>query len=119
MVGHAGLGLIAARRHLPPEVLVPVFDRMVGEGYLTRHGSLFSHTEAGRREAAVISRAWGDWLAERVERDHGRPSGADLRAAVDTIAKRLLAEDLATGLPGRTRALAAAGAPDGAKAPVP
>lgn len=75
MVGHAGLGLIAARRHLPPEVLVPVFDRMVEEGYLTRHGSLFSHTEAGRREAAVISRAWGDWLAERVERDHGRQIG--------------------------------------------
>ncbi|MET7594569.1 MULTISPECIES: MDR family MFS transporter [unclassified Streptomyces] len=119
MVGHAGLGLIAARRHLPPEVLVPVFDRMVEEGYLTRHGSLFSHTEAGRREAAVISRAWGDWLAERVERDHGRPSGADLRVAVDTIAKRLLAEDLATGLPGPNRALAATGAPDAAKAPVP
>ncbi|MGW7264068.1 MDR family MFS transporter [Streptomyces sp. NPDC054842] len=119
MVGHAGLGLIAARRHLPPEVLVPVFDRMVEEGYLTRHGSLFSHTEAGRREAAVISRAWGDWLAERVERDHGRPSGADLRAAVDTIAKRLLAEDLATGLPGQPRDPAAIGARDGEKAPVP
>ncbi|MDX6363919.1 MAG: hypothetical protein QOC85_2929 [Streptomyces sp.] len=108
MVGHANLGLIATRRHLPPEVLVPVFDRMVDEGYLTRDGSLFSHTEAGRREADVIGKAWGTWLAQRVEQDIGRPSGADLRAAVDSIAKRLLAEDLANGLTTRVRALAPA-----------
>ncbi|MFC8195104.1 MDR family MFS transporter [Streptomyces sp. NPDC060006] len=94
MVGHAGLTLIAARRHLPPEVLVPVFQRMVEEGYLTREGTLFSHTAAGAREARVINEAWADWLADRVEQDLGRPSGEDLRAAVDTIAKRLLVEDL-------------------------
>ncbi|MFJ4834942.1 MDR family MFS transporter [Streptomyces sp. NPDC088747] len=99
MVGHASLGLIAARRRLPPEVLVPVFDRMVDEGYLTRDGSLFSHTAAGEREARVLGEAWGTWLAGRVERDLGRPSGDDLRAAVDSIAKRLLVEDLSSGLP--------------------
>ncbi|MFC8517440.1 MDR family MFS transporter [Streptomyces sp. NPDC057257] len=101
MVGHASLGLIAARRHMPPEVLLPVFDRMVEEGYLTRDGYLLSHTEAGRREAAVIGKAWGTWLEERVRQDIGRPSGTDLRAAVDTIAKRLLVEDLSNGLPER------------------
>ncbi|MHC3467695.1 MDR family MFS transporter [Streptomyces sp. 7R007] len=105
MVGHAGLGLIAARRHLPPEVLLPVFDRMVEEGYLTREGSLLSHTEAGRREAAVISAAWAKWLEEQVRQDVGRPTDADLRAAVDTIAKRLLVEDLNSGLPQRAREL--------------
>ncbi|MFD5625918.1 MDR family MFS transporter [Streptomyces sp. NPDC127072] len=99
MVGHASLGLIAARRRLPPEVLVPVFDRMVDEGYLTRDGSLFSHTAAGEREARVLGEAWGTWLAGRVEQDLGRPSGDDLRAAVDSIAKRLLVEDLSSGLP--------------------
>ncbi|MEV0177491.1 MDR family MFS transporter [Streptomyces sp. NPDC050803] len=102
VVGHASLGLIAARRHLPPEVLLPVFDRMVDEGYLTRDGSLLSHTEAGAREAGVITRAWASWLEDRVQQDIGRPSGTDLRAAVDTIAKRLLVEDLSTGLPSRT-----------------
>ncbi|MZD03817.1 DHA2 family efflux MFS transporter permease subunit [Streptomyces sp. SID5785] len=101
MVGHASLGMIAARRRLPPEVLVPVFQRMVDEGYLTRTGSYFSHTEAGRREAEVFNRAWGAWLSARVEEDLGRPPGKDLRAAVDSIAKRLLAEDLAQGLPSR------------------
>ncbi|WP_405968215.1 MFS transporter [Streptomyces sp. NBC_00015] len=101
MVGHTSLGLVAARRHLPPEVLLPVFDRMVDEGYLTRHGSLLSHTEAGTREAGVITHAWGEWLEERVAQDIGRPAGGDLRAAVDTIAKRLLVEDLNEGLPRR------------------
>ncbi|MDR6980257.1 hypothetical protein J2X68_006995 [Streptomyces sp. 3330] len=99
MVGHASLGLVAARRRLPPEVLLPVFDRMVDEGYLTRHGSLLSHTEAGTREAGVITHAWGEWLEERVAQDIGRPAGGDLRAAVDAIAKRLLVEDLNEGLP--------------------
>lgn len=32
VVGHARLGLIAARRRVPPEVLEPVFIRMVDEG---------------------------------------------------------------------------------------
>jgi EmrB/QacA subfamily drug resistance transporter len=106
MVGHASLGMIAARRRLPPEVLLPVFDRMVEEGYLTLDGTLLSHTRAGAREARVISTAWGNWLADRVQQDIGRPSGTDLRAAVDTIAKRLLVEDLNTGLPQRARELA-------------
>lgn len=105
IVGHASLGMIAARRHVPPEVLLPVFDRMVEEGYLSRSGHLFSHTAGGAREARVISTAWGNWLADRVQQDIGRPSGTDLRAAVDTIAKRLLVEDLSTGLPQRTREL--------------
>ncbi|MFJ4535142.1 MDR family MFS transporter [Streptomyces tibetensis] len=99
MVGHASLGLIAARRRLPPEVLLPVFERMVEEGFLTRAGSLLSHTEAGAREAAVLTRAWADWLEDRLGRDIGRPSDSDLRVAVDAIAKRLLVEDLSHGLP--------------------
>ncbi|MFD9909168.1 MDR family MFS transporter [Streptomyces sp. NPDC059063] len=104
MVGHANLNLIAARRQLPPEVLVPVFDRMVDEGYLTRTGTLFQHTAAGEREADVIGTAWAAWLNEQLEKDGSRPGAATgeddgkLMAAVDAIAKRLLAEDLAQGL---------------------
>lgn len=42
-----------------------------------------------------------------MQEDIGRPSGTDLRAAVDTIAKRLLVEDLNTGLlPQRAQKLA-------------
>ncbi|MFF7159861.1 MDR family MFS transporter [Streptomyces sp. NPDC008086] len=104
LVGHASLGLIAARRHMPPEVLLPVFDRMVAEGYLTRDGSLLSHTAAGSREAQVIGKAWATWLERQVHDDIGRPPGTDLRAAVHTIAKRLLVEDLSNGLPERAKA---------------
>ncbi|MFG2876617.1 MDR family MFS transporter [Streptomyces sp. NPDC048337] len=96
-VGHASLGLIANRRSLPPEVLLPVFDRMVDEGYLTREGNFLAHTPAGEREAAVISHAWADWLGDRLEKDRGRPRSAELRVAADAIAKRLLAEDLGEG----------------------
>ncbi|MFD3942008.1 MDR family MFS transporter [Streptomyces sp. NPDC058579] len=98
-VGHASLGLISAGRRVPPEVLLPVFQRMVDEGFLTRDGNLLSHTRAGEREAEVITRAWGDWLKDRVEEERGRPSGPELRAATDAIAKKLIAEDLAQGLP--------------------
>ena len=48
---------------------------------------------------AVISKAWGNQLPARVREDVGQPTGTDLRAAVDSIAKRLLVEDLSTGLP--------------------
>lgn len=103
LVGHANVGMIAARRRMPPEVLLPIFDRMVDEGYLTRDGSLLSHTAAGAQEAEVIGRAWGAWLEQRVHDDIGSPPGTDLRAAVHTIAKRLLIEDLSEGLPGRAK----------------
>ncbi|MGW1818312.1 MDR family MFS transporter [Streptomyces sp. NPDC002125] len=107
MVGHAGLRLIAARHRIPPEVLVPVFDRMIEEGYLTGDGHLFTHTAAGAREAATISDAWGRWLNERLAEDGARPDDRQLRAAVDVIAKRLLAEDLAQQLAPPEPAVAA------------
>ncbi|NGO75509.1 MFS transporter [Streptomyces sp. YC504] len=99
MVGHASLGLIGSTKKVPPEVLLPVYERMVDEGYLTREGSYLSLTSAGEREAETIGRAWSQWLGDQVEADLGRPAGPELRAAVDTIAKRLLAEDLQQALP--------------------
>ncbi|WP_406385309.1 MDR family MFS transporter [Streptomyces sp. NBC_01618] len=108
MVGHAGLGLIAARHRIPPEVLVPVFDRMIEEGYLTGDGRLFTHTAAGSRETAAISDAWARWLNERLDEHGTRPDDRQLRAAVHRIAKRLLAEDLAQELsPEKSRVGAA------------
>ncbi|MFJ7494189.1 MDR family MFS transporter [Streptomyces sp. NPDC097727] len=108
MVGHAGLNLIAARHRVPPEVLVPVFDRMIEEGFLTGDGHLFMHTAAGSREAAAINDAWARWLNERLAESGARPDDRQLRAAVDVIAKRLLVEDLTQGLsPEKPRVAAA------------
>ncbi|RKE22305.1 MDR family MFS transporter [Streptomyces sp. TLI_171] len=99
LAGHATLNLIAARRRIPPEVLHPVFDRMVAEGFLESDNGFYAHTAAGRQEAATITRAWSEWLGRRLEEDRGRPRSAELRAAADAIAKRMIAEDLADGLP--------------------
>ncbi|MFJ7624966.1 MDR family MFS transporter [Streptomyces sp. NPDC097595] len=107
MVGHAGLRLIASRHRIPPEVLVPVFDRMIEEGFLTGDGHLFQHTAAGSREARTITDAWARWLHDQLGEDGERPDDARLRAAVDVIAKRLLAEDLTQEL----APVAPAGAP--------
>ncbi|TRV78872.1 MFS transporter [Streptomyces sp. 130] len=107
MVGHAGLRLIAARHRIPPEVLVPVFDRMIEEGFLSGDGRLFTHTAAGSREARTITDAWARWLNDQLGEDGERPDDARLRAAVDVIAKRLLAEDLTQEL----APVAPAGAP--------
>ncbi len=91
--GTADLHAIAARRRMPAEVLLPVFDRVTADGYLSRDGWLFTHTADGRREAELIRGAWTAWLEERVEQDIGRPPGTDLRTAVQAIARRLLTED--------------------------
>ncbi|MEU1346579.1 MDR family MFS transporter [Streptomyces sp. NPDC005795] len=107
MVGHAGLRLIATRHRIPPEVLVPVFDRMIEEGYLTGNGHLFTHTEAGSRESRIINDAWSHWLTEQLGDQQEQADDARLRAAVDVIAKRLLAEDLTQEL----APVAPAGAP--------
>jgi hypothetical protein len=97
LTGRADLNAIAARRRLPAEVLEPVFDRATAEGYLTRDGRDYTHTPAGSAEAELIGRAWTEWLEERVEQDIGRPPGTDLRAAVKTVARRLLTEDETDG----------------------
>ena len=60
-------------------------------------GRGYTHTANGRREAELIRGAWTAWLEERVEQDIGRPPGTDLRAAVQSIAHRLLTEDETEG----------------------
>ncbi|MFI5647804.1 MDR family MFS transporter [Kitasatospora sp. NPDC051705] len=107
-LGEASLGLIAARKRVPPEVLEPVFDRMTVEGYLTRDGDRLTHTEAGTREVRALARAWSDWLNARLDADAGRPRSPQLRTAADAVAWRLLVEDLANGLPAHAKAKARA-----------
>ncbi|MFC5905741.1 MDR family MFS transporter [Streptacidiphilus monticola] len=103
MVGYGSLNLIAARRRMPPEVLEPVFDRMAAEGFLTRDAPfIYSHTQAGEEQARMLERTWSEYLGSQVQEELGRPSGAQLHAAVDAIAKRLLVEDLNHGIPQRT-----------------
>ncbi|MEV0192294.1 MDR family MFS transporter [Kitasatospora purpeofusca] len=105
-VGQASLTLIGARKRVPPEVLEPVFDRMAGEGHLTRDGDRLALTATGTHEVRALARAWSDWLNDRLEADAGRPRSPQLRTAAEAIAWRLLVEDLANGLPAHARAKA-------------
>ncbi|CAN3985796.1 MDR family MFS transporter [Kitasatospora purpeofusca] len=107
-VGQASLTLIGARKRVPPEVLEPVFDRMAGEGHLTRDGDRLALTATGTHEVRALARAWSDWLNDRLEADAGRPRSPQLRTAAEAIAWRLLVEDLANGLPAHVRAKAVA-----------
>ena len=92
--GNADLEAIAARgAACPPEVLEPVFDRMVADGLLTRDGWVYDAHGGGPPRGRADPHGVGQWLEQRVEQDIGRPPGTDLRAAVETIAKRLLTED--------------------------
>nr|BEK71097.1 MDR family MFS transporter [Kitasatospora purpeofusca] len=102
-VGQASLTLIGARKRVPPEVLEPVFERMAGEGHLTRDGDRLALTATGTHEVRALARAWSDWLNDRLEADAGRPRSPQLRTAAEAIAWRLLVEDLANGLPAHVR----------------
>ncbi|MFJ4093986.1 DHA2 family efflux MFS transporter permease subunit [Kitasatospora sp. NPDC089913] len=108
-VGRASLELVAARKRVPPEVLEPVFDRMADEGHLTRDGDRLALTTTGTHEVRALARAWSDWLNARLESDAGRPRSPQLRTAAESIAWRLLVEDLANGLPAHVREKAGAG----------
>ncbi|MGY0466456.1 MDR family MFS transporter [Kitasatospora sp. cg17-2] len=107
-VGQASLTLIGARKRVPPEVLEPVFERMAGEGHLTRDGDRLALTATGTHEVRALARAWSDWLNDRLEADAGRPRSPQLRTAAEAIAWRLLVEDLANGLPAHVREKAVA-----------
>ncbi|MGW2052105.1 DHA2 family efflux MFS transporter permease subunit [Streptomyces sp. NPDC001858] len=112
LLGHAEPTLIADRRQIPVEILTPVYHRLVEEGYLRRQADLYTLTGQGRSEADTIRDSWRQRVAALVEDDLGRPSCPELQEALDSIARRLLTEDLSEsrlGPPGRDPAAVGAG----------
>ncbi|WP_461069969.1 MDR family MFS transporter [Streptomyces pseudoechinosporeus] len=98
LFGYAKLSQIASRHLVPEQVLRPAFDEAIRLGDLSREADFYSLTAQGQEHAHAIAQGWENWLADQIERDQGRPSTPELRAALDSIAKRLLAEDLAAGI---------------------
>ncbi|MFE3202967.1 MDR family MFS transporter [Embleya sp. NPDC059237] len=98
VLGVARLTTIAEQRRMPDEVLRPAFDSAVHGGYLTEESGVYTPTESGGVEVRKVQEAALEWLAEHVERVEGRPGTPDVRRALDSIARRLLTEDLATGM---------------------
>jgi hypothetical protein len=92
-VGAARLSAIAARHHLPPEVLGPLFDQVAAAGDIDRDGDVLTLTAAGQWEADLLTTAWRTWLQRQLDAD-GRPADtADIRAAVSSITRRLIDEE--------------------------
>jgi hypothetical protein len=93
--GAARLSDIAGRRRMPEEVLEPTFNRLVERGYALRTGDSLWLTQAGQRHVDVLSSAVVEYWADKLERSEafqGRPDRVDIQAALERIARRVLAQ---------------------------
>ncbi|MHA7652531.1 MDR family MFS transporter [Mycobacterium sp. ML4] len=58
---------IASHMHVPPQVLEPVFDRLVEAGYALRDGDRLSLSPAGQRQVDSLSGLIRQWLTDHLE----------------------------------------------------
>ncbi|MEZ0364481.1 MDR family MFS transporter [Mycobacterium sp. pUA109] len=80
---------------VPYEVLEPVFDRLVNDGYALRDGDNLGLTRAGLAYVDFVSRLLHEWVLDKLSRSgsfQGRPDRAAVNAALERISQRLLAQ---------------------------
>ncbi|GIF22418.1 EmrB/QacA subfamily drug resistance transporter [Actinoplanes tereljensis] len=96
VTGHAELTAIAKRHRVPPEVLEPVFDDLVRDGYATRDGSRVALTPAGDEQVDRVRHAFREWLDANL--DSIAMAGPDDRVLLDRAlaraAGKIVEEDL-------------------------
>ena len=93
--GTAQLSDMAARLRIPHEVLEPTFDRLVEAGYALQAGDTLWLTQAGRRQVDFVSNELAGWIAEQLATStsfEGRPDRAEVSAALERIAHRVLVQ---------------------------
>ncbi|MFI5779131.1 MDR family MFS transporter [Nocardia sp. NPDC051570] len=92
--GAATLEAVARAHWVPPEVLQPVYDKVVDNGYVQFHGERMELTAAGQAESDRIREAWRRWLCGYIDDwDCGDPADrALLDQAMANIAAKLLDE---------------------------
>ncbi|MUL49640.1 MFS transporter [Mycobacterium sp. CBMA293] len=93
--GGADLRDIADDRRVPPQVLEPTFDRLVGGGLATRDGTEFSLTPAGATEVNAARNIISSWITETLMQSdefHGVPERIHVQGALDRIARGILIE---------------------------
>ena len=91
--GSARLTAIADRRRVPPEVLEPIFDRLVDTGYALRTGDQLWLTQSGAGQVDAVSSALINKIVEKLESSpsfEGSPDRIQVEAALDRIAHRVL-----------------------------
>ncbi len=93
--GSARLVDIAERLRVPCEVLEPTFERLVASGYALGAGGELWLTQAGARQIEVVSAAIVGRIVHKLEVSEtfeGRPDRAEVEAALERIAHRLLVQ---------------------------
>ncbi|MFI7671234.1 DHA2 family efflux MFS transporter permease subunit [Nocardia sp. NPDC049526] len=93
--GMATLDAIAQRHKVPDEVIEPIYDRVIGRGYLAEDGAGLRLTDAGQAEVDRIQASWRQWLDTRLD-DWDCADPADralLDRALENIAAKLLDEE--------------------------
>ncbi|MGP4056270.1 MDR family MFS transporter [Mycobacterium sp. 4D054] len=93
--GSARLSEMAERLRVPPEVLEPTFDRLVASGHALRTGDQLWLTQSGARQVDAASTALVSRIVAKLESSpsfEGRPDRAEVEAALEKIAQRLLVQ---------------------------
>jgi hypothetical protein len=93
--GSARLTDIAHRRQMPQEVLEPTFARLADSGYALRTGDQLWLTQSGARQVDELSAFIAGWITDRLAASgafDGRPDRAEVEAALERIAHRVLAQ---------------------------
>lgn len=93
--GSARLTEMAERLRVPPEVLEPTFSRLVDHGHALRTGDQLWLTQSGARQVDSATAALVSRIIEKLETSptfEGRPDRADVEAALERIAQRLLVQ---------------------------
>ncbi|HWF71153.1 MAG TPA: MDR family MFS transporter, partial [Mycobacterium sp.] len=80
---------------IPYEVLEPTFDRLVRRGYAQRDVDRLWLTPPGLRQVDFVSTLLQEWIVDKLTRSpnfQGRPDRAQVDAALNRIAQRVVAQ---------------------------
>jgi EmrB/QacA subfamily drug resistance transporter len=100
VTGTADLRDIADERRVPHQILEPTYGRLVGTGYATRTGYVYSLTPAGAAEINSARDLISSWITETLSQstEFGgrRPDRMQVQGALDRVARGVLLERDAT-----------------------
>jgi hypothetical protein len=95
VLGVARLTDLGDRLGIPYEVLEPTFDRLVRSGHAMRDIDRLWLTPRGVRQVDFVSTLIREWIVDKLSRSpnfQGRPDRAQVEAALDRIAHRIVAQ---------------------------
>jgi EmrB/QacA subfamily drug resistance transporter len=93
--GIARITDIGGQLGIPYEVLEPTFDRLVRGGFARREVDRLWLTPPGMRQVDFVSTLLQEWIVDKLARSpnfQGRPDRAQVEAALNRIARRIVAQ---------------------------